>query len=624
VLAYSPGLGGPLLFDDVPALTNNSVVKIGGTQFDEWRTAAFSSRSGPLGRPVAMLTFAANHVVFEGFSPATLKAINLFIHLLTGALIYCFCLAVLSSPATREYSPERIRLAAAIAACLWLLHPLHVSTVLYAVQRMAQMATFFILLGLLVYARYRLRWAEAGATTGEIIAAALWLALITMLAALSKENGLLLPLLIAVVEVCCFRGRWSGGVSRVVGLLPWLALGSLAVLTLYLILFPPEFIASTYRGRDFSLEERVMTQSRLLWQYLGWLVYPDIRAMGFQHDDIPLSRSLFEPATTVLSIAAWVAALGAALHYRQRYPLFLFALLFYLVGHAMESGIWPLEMVYEHRNYLPSVGPAVLLAAVLSRPAPFFARVRPGVVTGCVFLALFTLLGLRSMSWSSQLSMAYTNVVNHPDSPRANFFYGSALVERHRELQSEGGSESELRDLMVGARGHFLHMQQRDPLDLSAPVMLQMIESTFFPGLEDRGDEISRVLESRVMQSSDRAAFRALVDCGIKTGCGLEQDHFFGFFAALSERYPTGVGPTLEQYRYMRGLGITPERRVAILEDILRVSPENESAIYYLLEEAHERGDYGSIYQLIFRWMQIDARRQRLPLIKALFEGGAS
>ena len=169
-------------------------------------------------------------------------------------------------------------------------------------------------------------------------------------ATLSKENGALLPWLIAVVEISLFRGEWRGRAN------PQLARAGLAVFILPLVmvgvvlLFFPEVITGRYIGRDFSLSERVLTQSRILWRYLGWLVLPDIRAMGFFHDDIVASKGLLLPLGTFLSLFTWVVVIGSAITLRRRWPLLLFALLFYLVAHSMESSVLPLEMVFEHRN----------------------------------------------------------------------------------------------------------------------------------------------------------------------------------------------------------------------------------------------------------------------------------
>ena len=50
----------------------------------------------------------------------------------------------------------------ALASCLWLLHALHVSTVLYTVQRMAQLSALFVFAGLLVYSYGRQRQRRSG------------------------------------------------------------------------------------------------------------------------------------------------------------------------------------------------------------------------------------------------------------------------------------------------------------------------------------------------------------------------------------------------------------------------------------------------------------------------------
>ncbi len=153
-LAYSTGFGGPFLFDDFVALSANALLQIDGTVFDAWRSASLSSGSGPLRRPIAMFTFALNHVALGGLSPFALKLVNGLIHAAIGALIY-----LLASALFAQLRPGADRTQARwlglLTAAIWLLHPLHVSTVLYAVQRMAQLAALFMVAGLLVFVRYR-------------------------------------------------------------------------------------------------------------------------------------------------------------------------------------------------------------------------------------------------------------------------------------------------------------------------------------------------------------------------------------------------------------------------------------------------------------------------------------
>ncbi len=308
---------------------------------------------------------------------------------------------------------------------------------------MAQLSTLFTLMGLLVFCRYRLRWAQTGASTGELIAAALWLLLITVLAVLSKENGALLPWLVVVIEVTLFRGVWRGQQCASLRRLGWGILVLPVLLIALVLLISPETIAGRFSSREFSLQERLLTEGRVLWHYLGWILLPDITAMGFFHDDIALSRDLWSPYTTALSLLAWVAVIAIAVLLRNKYPLLLFALLFYLVAHSMESTILPLELVFEHRNYLPSVAVCLLVAAVLFQVSARIKGLRLRVVLGIVLGVLSALLLIQTNAWKDEMTLARFNVVNHPASPRANFFYGNALFERFSRAEELGLDDEE-------------------------------------------------------------------------------------------------------------------------------------------------------------------------------------
>ena len=105
VLAYSPALHGPVLFDDFPNLIDNPPLHIEGWVFDNWRTAATSSDAGPLLRPVAMLSFAVNYFVSGAFTPFSLKLVNLALHIVTAALIYLLALKLFRPPPYFRGSP---------------------------------------------------------------------------------------------------------------------------------------------------------------------------------------------------------------------------------------------------------------------------------------------------------------------------------------------------------------------------------------------------------------------------------------------------------------------------------------------------------------------------------------
>ena len=147
-IVYACNAGNDFLFDDIPALSGNELVQISGARFDEWRTAAFSSNAGPLSRPLTMVSFALQHVLDDGFSARSLKLGNIAIHLTIGVVLFFLFRALLAEWVSQGRLQSPVGWVAAVAAGLWLLHPLHVSTVLYAVQRMAQLSTLFVVLGL--------------------------------------------------------------------------------------------------------------------------------------------------------------------------------------------------------------------------------------------------------------------------------------------------------------------------------------------------------------------------------------------------------------------------------------------------------------------------------------------
>lgn len=213
---YANGLFGGFLFDDYPNIVQNTMphlVMDGGGQ--NWFVAALSSNSEMLKRPVSMLSFAANLYGF-GMSPLAFKLVNLGIHLLIGLLVYHLAFRLvpyLTQSTESTNSASRPRLIALVATGLWLLHPLHVSDVVYIVQRMNQLTTLFMLAGLLCYAEGRRRNLQG--QPGLLIAFS-GLTAFGLLAVFSKENGALIVLYAFVVEALCFRFQGAKITRRVV------------------------------------------------------------------------------------------------------------------------------------------------------------------------------------------------------------------------------------------------------------------------------------------------------------------------------------------------------------------------------------------------------------------------
>lgn len=623
VASYAPALQGPLFFDDIPNLLDNKLLRVDASAFDNWRAAIVSNDSGVLHRPIAMATFTLNHAIAGSFSPLVFKGTNLVIHLLIGVLVFHFCRALLRAPALAASGLAREPLVPLAAAALWLLHPLQVSTVLYVVQRMAQLSTLFTVLGLVVFCRYRLRWAAEGASTGEVLAAGLWLLLISLVAVLSKENGALLPWLVVVIEVVLFRGVWNGRPNGALVRLGWCALLLPVLLVGMVFLFSPESITGRYGGREFTLEERLLTQSRLLWQYLGWILLPNITQMGFFHDDIPLSRGLLSPWTTLLSLCAWLAVTMFALRLRERYPLLLFTLLFYLVGHAMESTVLSLEMVFEHRNYLPAIGVCLLAAVALCQLARRTRQLRYGVVLVIVFIPLVAQLALRVQAWKDEPSLASFNVVNHPDSARANFFYANTLFNRFARAQELGLDEEEKKSLAIHSRAVYMRVHELDPRSFPAMVMLHQLDTLHFPTLEEENDwlgQLEALARNKRLHASDRSALVALVEfSGSEIGVA-DIPRVQAILDRLLERYPRNVDLLVQQYRLLEKKPDTDRRE---LYRFLQTAVEGQQGgreLYAFMVMYHGGEDMAVTYDAVRAWMLRDKRRQELPLLLRIFK----
>jgi hypothetical protein len=625
LVTYGLVLNGPLLFDDIPNLTTNDLVQIDGAALDDWRVAALGTDSGYFYRPVSMLTFAVNHVLAGSFTALSLKATNLAIHLAIGALVYFFTLALLATPALPGSAVplQQRRLVAVVAASLWLLHPIHVSTVLYVVQRMAQLSALFTLAGLLLFTRYRLRWAQCGAGTGEVLAALIWLGLLALLASLSKENGALLPWLITVVEVTLFRGIWCGQSQPRLVKFGWLLFALPLLLVGLVLLVSPEVLSGRFGNREFTMEDRLLTQARVLWQYISWLALPNIVDMGFFHDDIAISRSWWSPLTTVLSILAWILVLAGSLVWRKRNPLFAFAVLFYLVAHSMESSLLPLDMVFEHRNYLPSVGLAVLAAVGIFRLSVRFDGLRLTAVAGGLLCALLVLLAVRTQAWGDELTLARFNVVNHPLSARANFFYANALFKKLEQADALGLDEEERRALAVASRSYFERMHRVDQRDFAALVMLYQLDTLYFPGLVEKNDWLGTIQElakTRPLKSSDRTALGALAGFS-STAAGASGRHQVDeLLTYLVERYPKRMDLLAYRFRFLAAYG-DDKRMVlqAMLERAARLNPNSRQAAAYLAQY-YGNADLGNTYEAIREWLRRDRYRRELHIIKGIFD----
>ncbi|MEZ5461945.1 hypothetical protein [Dokdonella sp.] len=471
---YWTSLGGGFLFDDYYNLLDNAALRAIGTSAQDWMAVAMSSDAGMLRRPVSMLSFGLDTVLF-GMNPWAFKAVNLLIHLANGALLYLLALRLVprlpSNPHSASHSDSRW--VALLIAALWLLHPLNVSTVAYIVQRMTELSALFTLCGLLWYTDARLRM-----TRGEpgLLRSIAGLCFFGLLAILSKESGALIFALAWVVEITCFQFETiQPKQNRILKAFFLTSVGLPLLLLFAFVVTHPDWLSQAYALRDFSLAERLLTEARVLCHYLLWIIVPNPGWMALYHDDIVISTRLLEPAGTLFAILFIAVVIASAWLLRKRYPAYSFAAGWFLVGHAMESSFLPLEIVFEHRNYLPMMGLILGLAALIIPWVRSRLTLRSTMVLGIALTAgLAGLTAVRTLQWSDPLTLAIAEARHHPASARSQYEAGRAVI-----IAGAKAGTRESADL--AALPYFERAAELDPGQIHALVELILIKASRGP-----------------------------------------------------------------------------------------------------------------------------------------------
>lgn len=345
IVAYFPSLHGPYLLDDTGNL--EPIKRWLDGRLDAWNVV-LDNRSGPTGRPLSMLTFLFDAWRQQGMQSVAFKTTNLAIHLFCGALVWAMTNQLLAV----RIDDRRRRNAIALAlATIWLWLPIHVSTVAYVVQRMAQLSALWMLATLVVYVALRRRLERR---SSPLTLATLWIGVpaLAVAAALSKENGVLALPLVALVEWLVFTDKPR---PRAVHVFLGLTVGLPVAIAMGFLVLHPDYFVRGYASRDFTLSQRLLTEPRILWDYLGTSFFPVGSSLGIYHDNYVLSQSLWHPVGTALAILAWLGMSVWAFLWRRKSPLFALGVFGYLLAHVLESGPIALEVYFEHRNYLPCV-----------------------------------------------------------------------------------------------------------------------------------------------------------------------------------------------------------------------------------------------------------------------------
>jgi len=420
LLVYSNTFHASWHLDDITNILLNKNIQVQSWSPDTWVLSIRSpfvngpGQNATLYRPVAMVTFALNWLWGKD-NVTGYHLVNIGIHCATATLLYLTLLSLLGAPNLRKRYCGKEHFIALLATVLWALHPIQTQAVTYIVQRMAILSAFFYLAGIYFFVQGRI------SNKGRKKVLFYGLVFISYVLALgTKEHTITLPAALLLVE-CIFFLEPSFFKQKNFRWVTILTIVLIIILLIALLCFwlgnPVSFVLEGYRQRPFTLYERLLTESRVLIFYLSQLFYPIPQHFSIMHD-FPLSQSLFNPLSTIISIGIILILILYSILNLRRTPLLCFSILFFFLSHTVESTVIGLELVFEHRNYLPSLFLFLPVASGLKSMIDNYKKKQPalGLFLICFITLLIMSLGmstyLRNNRWANEKTL-WEDAIKH-------------------------------------------------------------------------------------------------------------------------------------------------------------------------------------------------------------------
>jgi Flp pilus assembly protein TadD len=351
-LVYSNTFNVPFIFDDMPNIVDNPAVK----DFPH----SFGTRF------IGQLTFTMNYRL-HGLDVTGYHIFNLIVHIFNALLIYALLTLTFKSPYFSGYSKDVTttrysrNLIALFTALLFVSHPVQTQAVTYIVQRFASLATMFYLLSLVSYSKARLISQEVQSKVKSLFwyGVSLFSAVLAMK---TKEISFTLPVVIILYEFMFFNGKIK---RRILYLLPLFLIMLIIPLSLIGTDKPLGDIISdvseaTRLQTNISRWDYLFTQFRVIVTYIRLIFLPVNQNLDY---DYPTYYSFFDVGvflSFLFLLSILILSVYLFYRYRKTAPsvtLISFGVLWFFITLSVESSIIPIvDVIYEHRIYLPSAG----------------------------------------------------------------------------------------------------------------------------------------------------------------------------------------------------------------------------------------------------------------------------
>ncbi len=586
-------------FDDFPNITQNSNVQPHSLSWAEIKKSFHGTDSNAINRPLSFLTLALNYY-FHQDNVLGYHVVNLLIHFLSTVFLFLCIQQAISASSTCKFNKTYAYHIALLASFIWAIHPIQVTAVTYIVQRMASLAGLFSIASLYFYLLARSN--QAAHKTSFFLFAFL----AALLAFASKENSFMLPIVILAAELILIQGFSKKTLLKNYKLL----LGFTIAALLFIVFQDLDSIVAGYSTRPFSLLERLLTQPRVILKYLYLIFCPIDQNFALLHD-IEYSNSLFYPWTTIPAFLALLSTLLIALMKAGRYPLISFSIIFFFLNHLIESSIVPLEMIFEHRNYLPSMFIFVPPAIIIIRLYHYFSDNKNLQQIYLLFaIAVFLLVGYtthaRNNILKDEISLWQDNINKYPNLIRPYIDIGKAYFDEKQYAKAIESTKAGLSATKMTKKNY--------PEKILYNLGLQYMAVNQLENAEIYLHELIK------LNPNNAKSYAALAQ--IKFDQGDDQESLDLIKKALS------LNKTQGQYHYLQARILTrsglPENAIKSAITALKLSPENKLPIYVMGEAYRLMNDLNKATQhyLDFNNYYPDNIDARIALLEILYLEG--
>jgi tetratricopeptide (TPR) repeat protein len=410
ILTYTPVWQAGFVWDDDRVLTVNHCT-VGPLGLKEiWTTSAADIC------PLTLTTFWVEHALW-GLGPLPYHLVNVLLHGASAVLLW------------RVLRGLRVQ-GAWLGAALWALHPVAVESVAWITEMKNTESSLFFLLSILFFVRW-LRAKELDRRTGVGWNYALTL-LFAALAMASKSSTVILPVVLCLCAWWMERRWYWRNLARVAPIfLMSIAASALSIWTQGLQLATvtdPQWVR--------TWPERLATAGDALWFYLGKLLWPHPLITIYPRWRIDATQWVsYLPLLAVIVILSifWLKRELWSRAWFFAFAYFMAALLPAL--GLIDNYIFRFSLVFDHFQYLASIGPLALVGTGLARYSDLIIPKKPLLqLTLCAGLLL--ILGMaswqRTWNYASEETLWTDTLAKNPNSWLGHNNLGLAFLRKEQ------------------------------------------------------------------------------------------------------------------------------------------------------------------------------------------------